>query len=133
MGCDCVEIFQIVGLALVAATLSVLLKRDRPEIAIQISIISGVVIFLLMVVKVSAVIELLQNLAKKVNIDTVYMTTILKIIGIAYVATFGSEVCRDAGESSIASKIEFGGKVLIMVLAVPILMAVLDIMVGIIP
>lgn len=127
------EIFQIVGLALVAATLSVLLKRDRPEIAIQISIISGVVIFLLMVVKVSAVIELLQNLAKKVNIDTVYMTTVLKIIGIAYVATFGSEVCRDAGESSIASKIEFGGKVLIMVLAVPILMAVLDIMVGIIP
>lgn len=127
------EIFQIIGLALVAVALSVLLKSQKPEIAIQISIVTGVVIFLLMVTKVSAVIELLQNLAKKVNIDIVYLSTILKIIGIAYVTTFGAEVCRDAGESAIASKIEFAGKILIMILAVPILMAVLDTMVGIIP
>lgn len=127
------EIFQIVGLALVAAALSVLLRNQRPEIAIQISIVTGVVIFLLMVFRISTVIQLIQDLAGKVNIDIVYLTTILKIIGIAYITTFGAEVCRDAGENAIASKIEFGGKILIMILAIPILMAVLEIMVKIIP
>ena len=127
------EIFPIVGLALVATVLSVILKGQRPEIAIQISIITGVIIFMLMIFRISAVIELLENLAKKVSIDLIYLSTILKIVGIAYITTFGAEVCRDAGESAIASKVEFAGKILIMILAIPILMAVLETVVNIIP
>lgn len=127
------EIFQIVGLALIAAVLSVLLKNQKPELAVQISIAAGVVIFLLVIFKISAVIVLLQDLARKVNIDFIYLNTILKIIGISYITTFGAEVCRDAGESAIASKVEFAGKILIMILAVPILMAVLEIVVKIMP
>lgn len=127
------EVFQIVGLALVAAVLSVLLKGQKPEIAIQISIITGVIIFLLMIFRISAIILLLQDLAKKVSIDFVYLSTILKIVGIAYVTTFGAEVCRDAGESAIASKVEFAGKILIMILAIPILMAVLETILKIMP
>lgn len=127
------EIFSIVGLALVATILSVILKGQRPEIAIQISIITGVIIFMLMIFRISAVVELLQNLAKKVSIDLIYLSTILKIVGIAYITTFGAEVCRDAGESAIASKVEFAGKILIMILAIPILMAVLETVVNIIP
>jgi len=127
------EIFQIVGLALVAAVLSVLLKGQKPELAIQISIVTGVIIFIMMVSRVSAVLVLLQELANRVNIDLVYLTTVLKIIGIAYVTTFGAEICRYAGESAIASKIEFAGKILIMILAIPILMAVLEIIIKIMP
>lgn len=127
------EIFQIVGLALIATVLSVMLKGQKPEIALQISIAAGAIIFILMVFRISTVIFLLQELAKKINIDFIYLTTVLKIIGIAYITTFGAEVCRDAGESAIASKIEFAGKILIMVLAIPILMAVLDIMLRIMP
>jgi stage III sporulation protein AD len=127
------EIFQIVGLALIATVLSVLLKSQKPEIALQISIVTGAIIFLLMIFKISAVITVLQDLSKKVNIDLVYLTTILKIIGIAYITTFGAEVCRDAGESAIASKVEFAGKILIMILAIPILMAVLETIVNIMP
>lgn len=127
------EIFQIVGLALVATILSVLLRNQKPELALQISIVTGVAIFLVMAFKISAVITLLQNLANKINIDLVYLNTILKIVGISYITSFGAEVCRDAGESSIASKIEFAGKILIMILAIPILMAVLEIIVKIMP
>jgi len=110
------EIFQIVGLAIIAAILSVILRSQKPEIAMQIGIITGVVIFLMVVFKISAVIELLQDLANRVNIDIIYLSTVLKIIGISYVTTFGAEICKDAGESAIASKIEFGGKILIMIL-----------------
>lgn len=127
------EVFQIVGLALIAAVLSVLLKNQKPEIALQISIVTGVIIFLMIVFKISAVVTVLENLAKKVNIDTVYLSTILKVIGIAYITSFGAEVCRDAGESAIASKVEFAGKILIMILAVPILMSVLETILRIMP
>lgn len=127
------EIFQIVGLALLAAVISVVLKQQRPEIALQVSIVTGTIIFLLMAMRISTVITLLQDIANKLNINIVYLTTILKIIGIAYITTFGAEVCRDAGENAIASKVEFAGKIMIMILAIPILMAVLDIMVKIMP
>jgi stage III sporulation protein AD len=127
------EILQIVGLGIVAAIIIVVLRIQKPEIAVQASIITGVVIFLLLASKLSAVVEMLESYAGKVNIDSVYFTTVLKIIGIAYIAEFGAEVCKDAGESSIASKIELAGKVIIVVLAVPIVTSLLDLITKIMP
>jgi stage III sporulation protein AD len=58
---------------------------------------------------------------------------VLKITGIAYIAEFGAEVCKDAGEGSIASKIELAGKVTIIVLAVPIITSLLDLIIKVMP
>ncbi|AUG57670.1 MAG TPA: stage III sporulation protein AD [Ruminiclostridium sp.] len=127
------EIFQIVILAVVATLIIMVLKVQRPEIALQISIITGVIIFFVVLGKTSAVIELLKTYADKANIDTVYFSTLLKIIGIAYIAEFGSEICKDAGESAIASKVELAGKVIIIVLAVPIVTSLLDLVIEIMP
>jgi stage III sporulation protein AD len=128
-----VEIMQIVGLGIVSAIIIIVLRAQRPEIAIQVSIITGIVIFLLLASKLSAVMDMLQNFSDKAAIDTVYFTTVLKIIGIAYISEFGAEVCKDAGESSIASKIELAGKVIIVVLAVPIVSSLLELVTGIMP
>jgi len=127
------DILQIIGIGMVAVILIVLLKQQRPEIAVQISIITGVVIFLMVAGKISSVIDLLNMYADRVDLDPVYLTTLLKIVGIAYIAEFGSEVCRDAGETSIASKIELAGKVFIVVLAVPIVTSLLELIIGIMP
>lgn len=127
------DILQIIGLGIVATILIMVVRAHRPEIAIQISILTGIVIFMLVAGKLSAVIELLNSYTKKVNIDPVYITTLLKIIGIAYIAQFGAEICKDAGESAIASKIELAGKVMIVVLAVPILTSLLDLIIKIMP
>ena len=108
------EILQIAGLSIVAVILAVMLKAQKPELAIQLSIITGVVIFMMIAGKLSAVINLLGSYTKRVDIEPVYFETILKIIGIAYITEFGSEVCKDAGESSIASKIELAGRVIII-------------------
>lgn len=120
------EILQVVGFGLVAAVLIVLLRRDKPEIALLISIAAGVVIFLFILGKVGAVISVLKDLAVRANVNLMYLAAILKIVGIAYIADFGAQICRDAGEGALASKIEIAAKVLILVLAVPIIMAVLD-------
>jgi stage III sporulation protein AD len=107
--------------------LAVILREQKPEIALQVSIVTGLMIFIFVVTKLNSVITVLKYFASKTNIDLLYFTTILKVIALAYITEFGAQVCRDAGEGSIASKIEFAGKVLIMILAVPILAALLDV------
>lgn len=127
------EIFQIIGLALVATIITIVLKVQRPEIAVQLSLATGILILMLILGKVAAVIELLKSYASKVNIDMEYLSTLLKIVGIAYIVEFGAEVCKDAGEGAIASKVELAGKVIIMVLAVPIITSLLDLIINIMP
>jgi stage III sporulation protein AD len=120
------EIVKVVAFALMSLLIVLLFKDRRDDIAVEISLVAGILIFLFMITKVTAVLQFLQQLAVKANIDVVYLTTVFKILGIAYLASFCSEICKDAGQSSIASKVEFAGKILILVLAIPILMAVLQ-------
>lgn len=120
------EIIKIVGLGLIGTILAILIREEEPEIALQLSLVIGILIFTLMLSKVVAIIDLLRDLALKAEIDLVYLDTILKVIGIAYIAEFGAAISRDAGEGIIASKIEFAGKVLIMVLGIPIMLAIME-------
>jgi len=121
------EIMKIVMIGIIATILAVILREQKPEIALQISIVTGLMIFIFVVTKLNSVIEVMKYFASKTNIDLLYFSTILKVIAIAYITEFGAQVCKDAGEGSIASKIEFAGKVLIMIMAVPILAALLDV------
>lgn len=127
------DILQIVCIGIIAVVLSSMLKAQRPEIALQVSIVTGILIFVIIIVKLSAVINFLQTFSKRADIDGTYITILLKIVGIAYIAEFGAEVCKDAGESSVASKIELAGKVTIVILAVPIISSLLDLVVKLMP
>lgn len=127
------EIFKIVGIGIVATVLIIILKSTRPEFALYISIITGVIIFSMILGELSYVIQTLNTLARRTNVEFTYFSTILKIIGMAYIVEFGAQISRDAGEDSIAMKIELGGKVLIMVLAIPILLALMDLIIKILP
>ncbi len=127
------EIIQIVGIGIIATILSVILRQQKPEFALQVSIVTGLIIFIFVISKLNYVIEVLNNLAKRIDMDLLYFTTILKVIGVAYIAEFGAQIARDAGEGAIASKVELAGKILIMVLAVPVLTSLLDLIIKIIP
>ncbi|MEF9933791.1 MAG: stage III sporulation protein AD [Clostridium sp.] len=127
------EIGQVVVIGIVATIIVVFLKDQRPELALQLSLAAGIIIFLFMVTKLTVVVQALQQISQRVNIDMAYLNIVLKIIGVAYLASFGVEICRDAGQSSIASKIEFAGKIIIISLSIPILMAVMDLVVKILP
>jgi stage III sporulation protein AD len=127
------DILQIVCIGIIAVVLSSVLKAQRPEIALQVSIATGLIIFIIIIVKLSSVIDFLQTFSKRADIDSTYINILLKIVGIAYIAEFGAEVCKDAGESSVASKIELAGKVTIVILAVPIVTSLLDLVVKLMP
>lgn len=94
---------------------------------------TGITIFLFLIGKISTVIQVLEDLATKASIDMIFLKTILKIVGIAYIAEFGAQIVRDAGQESIASKIELSGKVLIMVMAIPIVSVIIETVVKLLP
>lgn len=127
------EIFQIVGLGIIATVLAVTVKNEKPEIAIFISITTGLIIFLFIVTKLNYVVNVLNDLARRIDIDFIYITVVLKVIGIAYIVQFAAQISRDADQGSIAEKVELAGKVLIMVISLPILLALLDMILKIMP
>ncbi|WP_026021388.1 stage III sporulation protein AD [Paenibacillus senegalensis] len=127
------EIIQIVGLGLLATILILVLKQQMPLFAFLLAVFTGIVIFLFLLGKISDVIDVLSDLATKSGIDPVFLKTILKIIGIAYIAEFGAQAVRDAGQESIAAKIELSGKILIMVMAIPIISVIIETVVNLLP
>jgi stage III sporulation protein AD len=127
------EIIQVVGLGLLVTILSLVIKEQKPLFAFLLSVFTGIVIFLFLIGKISEVINVLESLANRSNIDMIFLKTILKIIGIAYIAEFGAQIVRDAGQEAIASKIELAGKILIMVMAVPIIHVIVETVMQLLP
>ncbi|MGG0823021.1 stage III sporulation protein AD [Paenibacillus turicensis] len=127
------EMIQIVGLGLIATILILVIKEQKPLFAFLLAMCTGIIIFLYLVEKIGGIISVLQKLAESTGVNMVYLKTILKIIGIAYIAEFGAQIVRDAGQESIASKIELAGKVLIMVSAVPIISIIIETIMKLLP
>jgi stage III sporulation protein AD len=128
-----VEIIQIVGLGLIATVLSLVIKEQKPLFSFMLAAFTGIVIFLFLIGKISAIIQVLSGLALKSNINMVFLKTILKIIGVAYIAEFGAQIIRDAGQEAIASKVELAGKILIMVMAIPIITVIIETVMKLLP
>ncbi len=76
---------------------------------------------------------MIEKIALQANVNMVYLETILKIIGIAYIAEFASQITKDAGQGSLASKIELSGKVLILAMAIPILTVIIETILQMLP
>lgn len=127
------DIIQVVGIGLIATILALILKEHKPMFAFLLVTVTGVILFLVVIGKISEVIRVLEKMAVQANLNMVYLDTILKIIGIAYIAEFGAQVTRDAGQGAIASKIELAGKVLIMVMAIPILTLIVETILRLLP
>jgi len=128
------EIIQIVGIGIIASIVIVMVKQTQsPHSAILISMVVGVGIFLAMLPNIAMVVGILQELSQRANVNQFYLETIFRIIGIAYITEFGAQVCRDAGEGAVAGRVEFAGKVIIMVLAIPIIAAILESLVRLLP
>lgn len=120
------EILKYVGFALIVLFLYLMLNEQKKSITSLLLLAAGGILLLALIGPLNEIITFINTIADKANINTVYIGIVLKILAIAYLTSFCSEICKDAGVSSIGSKVELAGKILILALAVPILMAVLD-------
>ena len=120
------EIIQIIGIGLTGVIIAGILKEYKTEFKIYVSIIVGIVIFFLAVDKLSEFINLIHILSGKLNISSSFINILLKVTGISILTEFAVSICKDSGESAIASKIDLGGKILILSMSVPIIMSLLE-------
>ncbi|AST06828.1 stage III sporulation protein AD [Anoxybacillus flavithermus] len=124
---------QIVGLGLIATFLVTILNEHKSNISLLLTVFVGTVIFLFLIDRIQDIFQMVQTLANEAHVQTVYVETILKIIGIAYIAEFGAQISKDAGQGAIAGKIELGGKILILAMAIPILTALIETILSFLP
>lgn len=127
------EIVKIVGIGLIALILIVIIKQYKPEFALYVSLGAGIIIILLVLDKLLGIIQLLTTLSQKAGVNATYLSILLKITGIAILTEFGVSICKDAGEAAVANKIEFGGKIIIISISIPIISALLEVIMQLIP
>lgn len=120
------EILPFLGMTLIAVVLLNLLRRDSPEMAVILSIVAGVMIFLRLVGRLTELVDAFNFLALRAKIDHLHLQTVLRVMGVAYLAGFGAQICKDAGESSLGLKLELAGKIIILFLAVPVMVAIME-------
>ncbi len=126
-------VFQFSAFALLASSIVILIRSYRPEIALQVSIIAGVMLLVYIVTQVSGVLDSLRALAERYGISMAYIGILVRIIGIAYLAQFAGEICKDAGESAMASKVELGGRIMILAAALPAAVSLLELVASMLP
>ena len=127
------DIIKIVGIALIALVIIILLKQYKPEFAIYISILTGILILILVMDKLSGIINLIKSIVNQSYINTEFITLLIKITGIAFLSKFAVSICKDSGEAAIASKIEIGSKIIIISMAIPILSSLLELILKLLP
>lgn len=120
------EILKIAALALCAVMLIVLVKNYKPEFGMFTAVACSVLILYFLADSLKYAFVYMSQLYGQLSFGKAYFPVIIKVLAIAYITEFTSQLCRDAGESSIASKVELAGKVIIFCVAIPVFVSILE-------
>lgn len=126
------DIFKITAVGITAACVCMLIKGTRPEIALSVSLAAAVIIVFYTLPLMRRVISSMKGIADYMGIESAYITPVFKAVGISFVTQTGSDLARDSGESAVASKIDFAGRIAIISLALPIAYKMISVVNGII-
>ncbi|MDR2656394.1 MAG: stage III sporulation protein AD [Oscillospiraceae bacterium] len=127
------DVMILAGFGITAALLTVAIRGQRPEMAIVLSLAAGISLILFISGKLSGVIDILRALADIANIPEGTIWLLARVVGISYLTEFAGQLCRDAGEVGIASKVELGGRLMVLTLAIPVLVSLMQMMLALVP
>ena len=120
------EVMRIVGIGLIGAILSILLRNSKPEFSMLIPVVVSFTVLACAMPYLIRITEELSRMASSAGINSSYMRIVIKVIGISYLVCITAELFKDAGENAIAAKIELGGKLIILAMAIPIINSLLN-------
>jgi len=121
-------------LGVAAAFLALMLRAGkRPEIAALVALAAGVAVLGFATGKLVEIVAALGDLSRRGGVDGTYFAAALKITGVAAIAELGAYTCRDVGEEGLSHKIELGGKIAVLALSVPVLTALMDLVLSMLP
>lgn len=117
---------KVAVIGVIAIFLAMTVKKDKQEFAMLIILGACLIILSLALSKIEGILDVIHTVERYLGNNSVYISILLKMIGITYVAEFSSNLCRDAGFGAVGNQIEFFGKVMILAVSVPILMSLIQ-------
>ena len=126
-------IFKIIAIGLITCLATMIVRPIRSDFAVIIAIVGGLIILFMVVNYLSSVFETFRNIIGITGLNSSLYTLLLKIIGVGYLVEFTAGICSDTGNSSLGDKVLLGGKIIILVMALPIITNVLHIVMELLP
>ncbi len=123
------EIFQLVGIAFLTAVSALILRNTKPELAFAVTIAGSVILLLFVFDMLQDAIGIFHEIANLTGINSSLIKILLKMIGIGYLIEFSTGILNDFGQSSLADKLVFCGKIIVLLLAIPIIESVLSLII----
>ena len=120
------QIFQLIGIAFVTAIAALILRSVKPELAFAVSVAGGIVLLLFALELFRGSMSVFGEIVDTTGLDSALVKALLKMIGIGYLVEFSAGILSDFGQNSVADKLIFCGKIVILILAIPILESVLS-------
>lgn len=123
------QIFQLVGIAIITAVAALLLKGTKPELSFAVTVAGSIILLLFAFEIFKGSFTIFQKITDATGIESSIVKILLKMVGIGYLVEFSAGILNDFGQNGLGDKLVFCGKIIVLVLAVPILESVLDLIV----
>ena len=127
------DIIKVIAIGIITTICTVILKQVKPELAIFSVITGSIVIIYLILQAIGGVFGEYRALLDKTGLNSNIFTSVLKVIGVGYLVEFAGDICNDAGVGSISQKILLAGKVMILLMCLPIIKNLIDIILEFLP
>ncbi len=121
------ELIRVAAIGIVAAIFAVVVSDKKPELGLLLGLAFGVMALVVALGKAGAIIGVMEESINRAGIDAKLLVPVLKVTGMAYITQFSVDACRDVGQNAIAAKIETVGKIMMLVVAVPIATSIIRI------
>ncbi len=126
-------IFKIIAIGLITCLATMIIRPVRSDFAVIIAIVGGLIILFMVIEYLSNVFEIFRDIIGITGLNSNLYTLLLKIIGVGYLIEFTAGICSDTGNSSLGDKVLLGGKIIILVMALPIITNILQIVMELLP
>ena len=127
------SLYKIIGIALITCIATLIVKPVRPDFAIFISIVGGIIILFMLAGYLTDIFDVFNQIFNFTNVNSSLYKIIFKIIGVGYLVEFTASLCSDTGNNSLGDKVLLGGKIIILVMALPIVTSILEIVMELLP
>lgn len=127
------DMLKLSAIAVTAAILAVFLKQYKNEYALFVSLIGGAVLLALSLPHVREITAALSAFAAKIGLSGSYLGAVFKVICVSVITEYSAAICRDAGEGALSVKLEMAGKLCILALTMPVVTALFETVIGILP
>lgn len=127
------EIFKIIGIGFLSLIITITLKEYKKEYAIYSALIGGTIILFYSMGTIKTVVDFILEISLNSKYNNSFIKILLKITGIAILSEYAISICKDLGENSIANKIDFGSKIIVISLSIPIISNTLNSLTNLLP